>query len=152
MKKWYGVLVFGLMASVAVAQTNYVSYASIITNTACSAWNFVVDAKYLTEEERSNYNARANSAYELQRIGLGYNGVNLIRLEVETIEAMRSIQNCKTNLPVVWSGSPSVQYFNKVGSNEWESMYGRALNCFANPEIEIGFRSDGVVVWRNKAK
>jgi len=142
MKKWYGVLVFGLMASVAVAQTNYVSYASIITNTACSAWNFVVDAKYLTEEERSNYNARANSAYD----------VNLIRLEVETIEAMRSIQNCKTNLPVVWSGSPSVQYFNKVGSNEWESMYGRALNCFANPEIEIGFRSDGVVVWRNKAK
>ena len=142
------------------AQTNCITsietdYTTQITN----GWNFIEDTKNLSSEEKKCFNDLANS---VQRTILGMHMVNIIVSEVRALDNEREIQKIlkqvkasisnDNNTNIIWMGSVVVQHFNKIGSNHWESS-GDILQkwgMWANPTYKIGFRSDGVVVWREE--
>ena len=146
------------------AETNLTNYiVSDVTNynnlSNAVAWNFVEDSKNLTSEEKKYFNDLASSA---QRTMFGMQMVNTIASEVRALDNEREIQKIlkqvkasisnDNNTNIIWMGSVVVQHFNKIGSNHWESS-GDILQkwgMWANPTYKIGFRSDGVVVWREE--
>ena len=134
-------------AAMVVLATNMVS-ANIDTN-AMSMWNFVAEAKNLTRDEKEYYNASANSAEMLRNCGVG-SGVRIVAEEVKALDKIRDIlKEVQSSTNVQWVGSVVVQLYTKVGDGSWDSE-GPIRGRFANPEYEIGFRGDGVVVWRKK--
>lgn len=120
-----GIVLLSVAAAPGWGQTNNLSM--IPTNVM--AWNFVENAKYLTQKERDYYNAQATYARRLQ--GYGFGSVELVAAEVRAVEIvgrLLELLSAATNKTTQWTGSVVVEH----------------------PRFEIGFRSDGVVVWREK--
>ena len=121
----------------------------VATNMSSHAWNFVVEAKNLTRDERECYNAAADSADMLRRYGAG-SGARVVAEEVKTLDAIRELRKevaGKTN--VQWLGSVVCEMYTKLGDGTWDSA-GPIRGRMAMPQYEIGLREDGVVVWRGK--
>ncbi len=122
-----------------------------------SAWNFVEEAKNLTDDEKRRFNDQATAARNVP-FGLGGN-VETIASQVKALDAQREVEKIlkeaekilPIKLTVEWIGSVVVQHHEKEGENSWSFPgAGARWGMRSNPEIEIGFRSDGVVVWRKR--
>ena len=73
---------------------------NIDINSHC--WNFVADAKNLTKEEKTYYNEKGDACRQYPYMG----SINIVRAEVEAIDAVREIKKLKEeiaikNLPVL---------------------------------------------------
>ena len=129
--------------------TNILAMAVVMTNALiCSSnmsscgWNFVINAKHLTKQEKEYYNSRAEVADRLRPYG---GSVGVIAEEVEAIDRWREMkEQMTTNTNTVrWLGSVVFEFYKKDGPNGWESLGDRIHGKMSDPQTEIGLRSLG---------
>lgn len=130
--------------------------AQMVTNlfgtnvTFTTSWNFIVAASNLTAQEKDMFNERANAMQGLPFMGMY--GVDQVAAQVKALDAQREVEKIlervrlmestliSTTTTVEWVGHPAV----RVDHPQYQNVnYPAHL-----PDVEMGLRSDGVIIWR----
>jgi hypothetical protein len=108
--------------------TNMIYFTSNMTYFATNntSWNFVLNARNLTKEERDYYNARADA----MRVLPWGSSVEVIRQEVETIDSLRDIQNRMAAITNSTRSATNARPTSQgasiyLSTNSWQTMTNR---------------------------
>lgn len=94
---------------------------SLITN----AWNFVVDAKRLTREERDMFNAKADASLCMLAFGVSYGGsLEGVANEVRTLDLSREIDELEAKMERTRAKAAAAEEV----SGEFRRVYAKGVN------------------------